>query len=223
MTRGILFSQMEPPAGWEAEFRDWYERDHIPARMAIAGFAGATRYEAIDGEPWHLAVYSLDDLDGTLASAPYQRLKADPSELTKRMLANVRGFTRYTGREIGDSGPGRGVGDFLSVVAFDVPPEDLAAFDDWYETEHVPLLLEEPAWLRVRRYEVTDAAGGTWNRLALHELVSTDAMASPARARARQGPKREALADRPWFGHSGRWLYRAVSRHAAAAGVRPVS
>ena len=209
--RGILFSQMEPPPGWDAEFNGWYDTDHIPVRLALAGFDGATRYRAVKGEPRYLAVYDIGDL-AVLDTPEYQQVKKEPSELTTRMLANVKGFTRYTCAELSDTGDSGRTGDHLAVVAFAVPPEDLDQFDDWYETEHSPKLLKGPDWLRVRRYGVLSGEGGDWNRLALHELASWDAMDSPERAAARQGPKREALLDRPWFGNSGRWQYDAIAR-----------
>lgn len=209
--RGILFSQMEPPEGWESDFHRWYDTDHIPVRLALSGFEAATRYRAVEGEPKFLAVYELGDM-GVLETPEYQAIKSEPSDETKRMLSNVRGFTRYTCEQISDSGdPGRS-GEYLAVVAFAVPQEDLEQFDDWYETEHAAMLLKADDWLRVRRYSVRSGEGGDWNRLALHELASLEVMESPERAAARKGPKREALVDRPWFSRSGRWQYQVITR-----------
>lgn len=209
--RGILFSQMEPAEGDEDSFRDWYETDHIPVRMEVDGFASATRYSALQGEPAHLAVYELTDM-GALEQPAYLKLKEQPSERTVNMLDSVHGFTRYTCEEIFDSGaPGR-EHTHLSVVAFTVPDEDSEQFDDWYESEHAPALLEADDWLRVGRYRVLSGEGGPWTDLALHKLGSAEVMDSPERAAARQGPKREALAARDWFGDSGRWLYEVLSR-----------
>lgn len=213
---GMLFSQMEPPEGVEARFHEWYDADHIPARLALPGFAGATRYEALEGEPRYLAIYDIDDM-GVLDSPAYQQLKAAPSALTVQMLATVNGFTRYTCAEVSDSGDASRRGDYLTVVAFAVPPEDLDQFDDWYETEHSELLLRAEDWLRVRRYRVLSGEGGPWNRFAIHELASREVMDSPERAAAREGPKRKALVDRPWFGQSGRWFYRVLNRAGKVA------
>ena len=202
---------MDPPPGREAEFDDWYEREHVPSRLAIDGISAATRWWAVDGGPAHLAIYELDDLEA-LETEEYRRLKESPSQQTAWMLANVGGFTRYTCRLAYDSGPAAAP-THLSVVAFAVPVEDAAALDDWYENEHVPALLQAADWLRVRRYRVVSGEGGPWTHLALHELASAEVMDSPERAAARQGPKRDALAGRTWFADSGRWLYRLLSRH----------
>jgi len=209
MTEGLLFSQMQPPAQLEYEFHDWYETDHIPARLRLQGFVRARRYEAIEGEPRYLACYEISGLDA-LRTPEYLALKASPGERTEHMLASVEGFTRYTCTLISDTGEPAQPGPVLSVVAFDVPEEDVAALDEWYETEHIPLLMRAEGWLRVRRYLIVDQAGPHWTHLALHELASEAPMASAERAQARNAPLRNALADRAWLQSSGRWLYREI-------------
>ncbi|MGH8617835.1 MAG: hypothetical protein ACREUW_09090 [Burkholderiales bacterium] len=211
--KGILFSQMVPPAELEAEFNDWYETEHIPVRLALPGFSGATRYLGIDGERNYLAIYEISDLK-VLDTPEYQALKTRPSERTKRMLNTVQGFTRFTCVQTFEQGGGRG--DVLSAVAFQVPTAAKAALDDWYEAEHVPLLLRAPDWLRVRRFEVLSSDGGPWTHFALHELRSVSVMDSPERKAACEGPKRKALAGQDWFEQSGRWLYRVVSRFGSS-------
>ncbi|WP_395109687.1 hypothetical protein [Actinomadura sp. SCN-SB] len=215
MTKGLLFSQMAPPAGWEDDFEDWYDTEHIPARMAIPGFSHALRYRQ-DAEPWHLACYFIDDM-AALDTPEYRSLKSDPSERTARMLANVTGFTRYITDEISDTAPPgtppdlTGTEHTLFVVAFDVPDGEVAEFEGWYEEEHVPLLMKVPGWLRVRRYRVRPGFDGpSWTHLALHEIADPGVLNAPERAAARDTPRREALASRPWF-TSGRWVYRPIS------------
>jgi hypothetical protein len=211
MTRALLFSQMEPPDGWEADFHDWYESEHIPARMAIPGFAEAIRYEQDEEGARYLACYFLDDA-AALETDVYRRLKADPGERTERMLDNVLGFTRYIADEASDTGPVAEEPGLLFVVAFSVPDSEQADFDGWYEEEHVPLLMRGPGWLRVRRYVVRPgSAGPPWTHLALHEVRDATALEAPERAAARDTPRRAELAARPWF-RSGRWTYRPIHR-----------
>jgi len=217
MSAGLLFSQMEPPPGWEDEFHDWYEHEHIPARMAIPGFAEAIRYERFgngtEGARF-LACYFLDDV-AALETERYRRLKADPGERTARMLANVSGFTRYIADASSDTGAVSEQPEALFSVAFAVPEAEWPEFDAWYEDEHVPLLMRVPGWLRVRRYVVRPgSAGPPWTHLALHELRDAAALDAPEREAARATPRRAALAHRPWF-RSGRWTYRPIHRATA--------
>lgn len=215
MGKGLLFSQMEPPPGWEADFHDWYETEHIPQRMAVPGFHSAWRYEALEGEPRYLACYFLDDM-GALELPEYQRLKREPGERTARMLGAVHGFTRYLCDELSDTGEAKEPAGVLFVVAFAVPGEAAARFDDWYETEHVPMLMQADGWLRVRRFGPRPGSDGPpWTRLALHELRSASVMDAPEREAARATPRRARLAAEPWFSPSGRWLYRPI--HTAHA------
>jgi hypothetical protein len=224
---GLLFSQMQPPPGWEADFHDWYETEHIPARMEIPGFTEAIRYELLDGDDdaaRFLACYFLHDM-GALETDVYRRLKTQPSERTGRMLGNVTGFTRYLTDQISDTGasaddadPERGC---LYVVAFAVPEQEEPEFEDWYEGEHVPLLMKVPGWRRIRRFRVRHGGDGpAWTHLALHELRGVEVLDAPERAAARDTDKRRGLACRPWF-TSGRWVYRPI--HRAVASTPPPS
>ena len=208
--RGMLFSQMEPPANLEVDFNVWYDEEHIPDRLAIDGFERADRYVEVDAERRYLAVYQLSDL-AALDDPAYRRLKDEPSERTSRMLSSVSGFTRFTCEMTFDSGKA-GDHNYLAAVAFPVDDADAEQFDDWYDTEHAPMLLEADDWLRVRRYRVRSGDGGPWTHFALHELASREVMDSDERRAAREGPKRDALVNRPWFSQSGRWLYRRLGR-----------
>ncbi len=212
--RGILFSQMEPPEELESEFNDWYETEHIPVRLAIPGFAGATRYRAVSGDRQYLAIYEISDFRA-LDTPAYQKLKTAPSERTARMLSEVSGFTRFTCEETSCLGSG-GSGEILSAVAYCVPDDEKPKLAEWYETEHTPMLLKARDWLRVRRYTVLSGDGGPWTQLALHDLRSAAALDSPERRAARAGPKRKYFEGKPWFENSGRWLYRVISRHGSS-------
>lgn len=216
--RGMLFSQMEPPAVWEDEFETWYDDEHIPARLAIPGFESAVRYRAIDATPWHLAVYHLD-LDALQTDA-YRRLRKEPSERTARMLAAVDGFTRYTCTLTSDTGPPREPAACLFVAAFAVPASGELEFESWYEEEHVPLLMTADGWLRVRRYRSRSGSEGPpWTHFALHELRDPGVMHAPERSRARATRRRAALAEHTWFSAGGHWLYRPIAAHGVDAAL----
>lgn len=208
--KGMLFSQMEPPAELEDEFNVWYDEEHIPQRLALPGFGRALRYREVKGERRYLAVYEIDDM-AVLATPAYQRLKQDPGERTARMLASVGGFTRYLCDHVSTIGDESVPHHYLSVVAFDVPAEEHETIDDWYDTEHSELLLRADAWLRVRRYTVGSGDGPRWSHLALHELASLDVLDSEERAAAGRAPKRVAVSGRPWFVAGGRWVYERIT------------
>lgn len=212
-----LISQMDPPPGEREEFEAWYAEEHVPLRMALPGFRGAVRGWAVQGEPSHLVVYWMDEL-GVLDTPEYREVKGRPSELTRHMLENVAAFTRWLGSEVSDTGPAE-PGRFLYLVTFDVPADGQEAFDDWYEREHVPMLMQSADWLRVRRYAISDGEPAGVTRVALHELASLDALSSPEREAARSTDWRARLAQNDWFGSVRYSVYERHQDFAATHGT----
>ena len=49
--RGILTFAADIPPEFEHDFNRWYEKEHIPERLAIPGFLRAFRYRAVTGGP----------------------------------------------------------------------------------------------------------------------------------------------------------------------------
>lgn len=210
MPQGLLFSQMDPDPELELAFHRWYDEDHIAHRMRLPGFRSARRYVTQGDGPYHLATYELESL-AALASEPYRRLKEDPGARTTEQLQRVRSFTRYTGRLQSDTGASEAEPGRLFVVAFAVPEAAQAEFDAWYEEEHVPLLLDVPGWLRVRRYVLEpDQEGPVLTHLALHGLQGPEVMEAPERARLAT-PWRARLAEHDWFQENRRWIYRPIA------------
>lgn len=215
----VLFSEMIPDLSCEAEFNDWYDHEHIPLRMGVPGFLGAQRYLA-PGTHNYLVVYEMESA-AVLKTATYQQIKNNPSERTMRMLRSVKGFTRYIGEQIGaqmreSSAKAEPIdAPYLYAVFFSVPAERQPEFNDWYEKDHIPVLLECEDWLMVRRLRIVEGDPENWTHLALHYLADTGALASPERERARASPWRARLAQESWF--SGRYLVVAKrgERHAA--------
>jgi hypothetical protein len=201
----ILFSEMTPPVGEEARFHKWYDEEHIPLRMNVPGFVSAQRYRDLaEDARGFLAIYEMMDAE-VMKSPPYQTVKTKPSETTREMLGAVSGFTRYIAAEttVRRQTNGRGAAalnaPLVYAVWFEVPETSLADFDDWYDLDHVPLLMGCKDWLMVRRFRVVDGEPTRANRLALHYLADRSALDSPERAAARQTPWRDRMAALPWF------------------------
>src|SRR5215510_7437591 len=133
----ILFSEMTPDASWEDDFNDWYDREHIPLRMAVPGFRSAQRYRA-EGTRNYLVVYEMDS-PAVLKTPAYLAVKNNPSDRTRRMLNSVTGFTRYIAQETGSRMSGvdrvRALdAPCLYSVFFDVPPQHQDEFSKSNET-----------------------------------------------------------------------------------------
>jgi hypothetical protein len=95
----------------------------------------------------------------------------------------------------------------LFVVLFPVPLDERSEFDDWFGSEHAPLLAAAQGWARARLVALD---GGPTSRLAVHDIEDLDVLDGPDRQRA----GRTAWSTRI-FQHS--WA-TSVRRHVLAAG-----
>lgn len=92
---GLLFVISEPPAAFEEELNEWYEREHIPERAAIPGFLSALRFVAADRPRRYLAVYDLEN-HAVLSTPDYLAFSGENfTPWTKRVVATAQ-FTRLT-------------------------------------------------------------------------------------------------------------------------------
>lgn len=203
MAEAILFSQMQPDAEWEDDFNDWYNQEHVPARMAVPGFTAACRYVAVSDAVRYAVAYYMESID-VMETPQYKQLKTAPGERTDRILAAVTGFTRYpaveTARFVNPNvSPDPTEAPYLHAVLFSVPDEWEAEFDAWYNQEHCPLLMTNPHWWQIRRYRIRSGTPDRWTHLSLHHLGDLSAMESEERKRARSTDWRNRLAQEPWF------------------------
>lgn len=197
--KSILFSEMRPDPSWEKAFNDWYHEDHIPVRMCLEGFEGVQRYRSKE-DANYLVVYDMTSM-AALRTPEYEKVKTQPSEQTRWMLANVSGFTRNLGNEISRHGDIDSAIELplIFTAMFNVPQDELSDFDGWMEEDHIPLLLGCADWRGVRRFDLTVSEPVPFNRLAIHYLASAAALSSPEREKARGTEWRNRLAQRPWF------------------------
>ena len=177
MANGLLFVYSEPGPVPEAEFNDWYDTEHAPARLSVPGFSNVCRFRAADGQaPSWLATYDI--APGTLDSPEYKAL-AESASAREKSIMSIATLDRRVYELLSDSAPGAsGAPPVVLAVSLSVPPSlegDLAA---WYADEHIPMLLAVPGWRRIRRYRLT--AGTAPVYLALHDVASMAVFDDPA-------------------------------------------
>lgn len=182
-----MFSEMRPDASWLDRFNQWYDEEHIPLRMRIPGFVSAQRYRSTDN---YLALYELQSL-AAFSTPEFKAVKAQASDTTNWMLANVKGFTRYLGDLIGVAGSRLDDAmdaPLLHATLHNVPQQALRDHDEWHERDHVPALLRSSDCLAIRRFAVTAGEPQAFNRLTLYHLQSASPLASDAFAGATRSP-----------------------------------
>jgi hypothetical protein len=104
MTAGLFYVYTDPGTVDEAEFHDWYDHEHGPARLTVPGIGPAYRYRALDElkPPW-LALYELDRPD-VIESPDYQALGANASDRDKAVAAGLATLDRRVYEQISDDG-----------------------------------------------------------------------------------------------------------------------
>jgi hypothetical protein len=97
----------------EADFNDWYNREHIDDLLRLPGFRRARRYGSAGAPPRFLAIYEVEEI-GTLAAPVYLDLLADQSPWSRRVIARFTSHERLCCRVSVDAA--RGLGDALGVA-----------------------------------------------------------------------------------------------------------
>ena len=207
MTAGLFYVYTETGSVDEAEFHDWYDHEHGPARLAVPGFRGALRYRALDDQkPTWLALYDLDSPE-VIDSPAYKALGAQASDRDKSVAAGLATLDRRVYEQISEDGSPEGrPAPVILAVAMSVPEgseDDVAA---WYAEEHIPMLLKVPGWRRIRRFRLTRALdrhgpgdpgdpGGPepGSFLSVHELAGPEVLEHPGYRAAVSTPWRDRV------------------------------
>ncbi|KAJ3744178.1 hypothetical protein DFH05DRAFT_1615961 [Lentinula detonsa] len=162
--KGLSFVLVEPGSNVsDAEYHDWYDNEHAPARLTIPSFFTAARFKAVDGvKPTYLTLYDISE--PSVADGPeYQAVKENGSERDKRLLATVQYLNRRAYSSIYNytpptASPSDFPPKFVLYASLDVKAEGEAEFNKWYEEEHIPMISKTPGWLRSRRYILSNSA-----------------------------------------------------------------
>lgn len=111
------------------------------------------------------------------------------------------GEVLYDGQQAGST-----IGANLVALWFNVPEDAVEKYEDWYRTEHGPLLLKEPKWLRSRQMRITSTNVAA-THLVLHDLADMTALSSDALVAAQQTPLRVHHAAQDWFANNVTQVY----------------
>ncbi len=199
MAKGVLIAAMDFSNVAADEFNDWYDSEHIPERRAVPGFLTLQRWIGAENPKQSVATYDLENVE-VLRGAAYRAIGGENlSPWSKRVTGKVERILRYEGEQIlpGDAAAPDGAGGLL-LVGMTPAAADEAAFNAWYDKEHVPALAAVPGVLCARRFRT--GAGGT-KYVALYHLRTPDVVDSAEWKRASAstpmpGPVREKITHR---------------------------
>ena len=176
---GLLLTMTEPPAAMEEEFNAWYDTEHLPERLSITGFRSARRWVDPDAKPGggkYLATYELDSPQALETPEYLSHVGDHFTPWSKRCLSRCVLFRRWACTQIlpGEAEPAPAA-RALFFACGDVPAEHEAEFNNWYDSEHLPLLRAAPGVLGARRF--FDPKGAP-RYIALYELADASVSAS---------------------------------------------
>ena len=122
MTEGVLCVLNDLAEGTDrADYEAWYQRDHLPDRLAVPGFRHARRYRRLRGSGQEYFTFYETDTPAVLASAAYVARLAEPTAWTRRMMPFFRAMSRSVCEVAADIGGG-GVGGIVALVGAAEPP-----------------------------------------------------------------------------------------------------
>jgi hypothetical protein len=129
----------------EAEFNEWYIRQHVPERVGVPGFRNGRRHLALSsadpGCPRNFTFYEVDDL-AILRSAPYVQRLDNPTPWTQRTMPWFLNMNRTACQIRISSGAGHGA--FAGTMQLQLIAGQQDHFEAWLSHELFPFLLDIP-------------------------------------------------------------------------------
>lgn len=98
---GLLLNAMNVEPALEAEFNEWYDKEHVPALTAVPGVLCARRFRATSANRRYVALYHLVSPD---VQAKQEWKSAADSEWTRRLRPHFRDHLRIVCRRYARGG-----------------------------------------------------------------------------------------------------------------------
>ncbi len=105
--KGMLVTWMDVDSAEEADFNQWYDREHLAERVGIEGFLEARRWIADKAPTKYFCTYSTDTFEA-LSSPAYKKVLASQTEWSNKHISRFRNPGRVVGRISLSRGVGRG-------------------------------------------------------------------------------------------------------------------
>jgi hypothetical protein len=155
MPLGLLGGGFDSSRAAVDEFDDWYDTEHIPERIRIAGFINAVRWVGAADPRISLAIYDLESLD-VLLTPEYRAVSPENfSPWSRRMLLRkCDRLCRFNCVQMGAGdriAPEHGTG--LFVCAFNAAVEVESDIERWLDRDHLPGWARTPGVVRARWFK----------------------------------------------------------------------
>ena len=191
MSQYIFFILLDIPAEHEAEFNTVYDTDHLPHMLQVPGVNDCTRYklEWSDNPDMirYLGIYHIDDPDLPRSEAWKKQgtLGRWPKDIRQHVTARRNGALRqifHTEAASFSSGPHKDAtnSDYIYFLQQSIPAEYDAKFNELYNGDHIPLMMQAPGAKACTRYKLEYSdTGDTPDYLAIYAIDKADTPRSP--------------------------------------------
>lgn len=173
----------------DAKFNEIYDTDHLPCMVKIPGVRDAARFKLLWSDnsdmQSYLAIYHIDDLelprsDAWAKHAAMGRWPVEMRHLTTQRSNAVMRRTFHTDApsqaKIADSIDS----DYVYFLQQSIPAEFDAKFNDLYNTNHIPLMLQTPGVKSCTRYKTLfSLTNNAPDYLAIYAVEGADTPRSP--------------------------------------------
>ncbi|WP_199637871.1 DUF4286 family protein [Serratia sp. PAMC26656] len=139
---GMLFVATDVAAQDEADFNQWYDREHVEERVRVPGFLSGTRYQALQGGRKYLGLYKTESL-ASFTSAAYRAAFTQQTPWSVSSLDKMRDPMRRVCAV--EAVTGQGCGSHLAIITLEqAEPEGLKLA----MTHLGSMLAEHPGFVR---------------------------------------------------------------------------
>ena len=152
---GVLAFWADVPPEHEADFNEWYNRQHFPERLAVPGFLHGARYRALRGSPAYFAFYEVAG-PAVLTSPAYLERLNDPTEWTQAVMRRLNNAIRAAFTVRHRLGAGRG--GVAAVLRLAPAPGREKDFQAGFTGPLGGKLMERPGIVGFQALQAEDAA-----------------------------------------------------------------
>ena len=173
MAKGAMIAAMDFTHVDAGEFNAWLDTEHLPERARIPGYLTMQRWIGADNPRLSVVTYDLEN-SAVLRGPGYLGIAGDnASPWSKRVTSKIERILRYEGDQTlpGDANAPANAGGLL-LVGMTPSADTDAAFNHWYDKEHVPALAAVPGVLSARRF--VSAGPNATKYVALYHLTGPE-------------------------------------------------
>lgn len=139
--KGLLLTFTEVPEKDDADFNEWYNREHLDERIDLPGFRRARRYKAIDAGIRYLSTYEALEADA-IASPTYLEVLRNQTDWSRTVMGKFNKWHRMTCHVVADET--HGMGAYLALVRLFPDPANAESLTTWLATDALPAIARSP-------------------------------------------------------------------------------